>query len=267
MNTNKIPKIGLGTYGLTEDAGTKSILSAIKVGYRHIDTAQTYDTEKQVGSAIRACGLERDELFITTKITPENFSNLRQSLRESLDNLGIAKVDLTLIHWPSHYDKLPITAYIGELAKAQDEGLTNLIGVSNFTRWHLDEVDKEIGIHKLSTNQFECHAYLQNRVLAQYCQDLGVTVTAYMPMAVGKTLTDPVIVNIAQEHGCEPSQIALAYLLQQGYVVIPKSASATRQKANLDAANVTLTDADMAEILQLDCGDRIVDPEWGPKWD
>lgn len=267
MNKKTIPAVGLGTYGLTGDSGAKSIISAIQGGYRHIDTAQTYDTEKPVGIAIRDCGLSRDELFITTKITPENFTNLRQSLVESLDNLSIAKVDLTLIHWPAHYDKVPISEYIGLLAKAQDEGLTNLIGVSNFTRSHLDELDKEIGINRLSTNQFECHAYLQNKLLAQYCIDAGVRVTAYMPMAVGKVLKDPLIIKIAAEHNCATSQVALAYLLQQNYVVIPKSANADRQKTNLDSQNITLSDDNMSAIAGLDRGERIVDPEWGPTWD
>ncbi len=267
MNNNIIPKIGLGTYGLTGETGAKAITSAIKSGYRHIDTAQTYDTEKPVGIAIRSCGLDRKKLFITTKITPENFTDLRASLVQSLDNIQIDKVNLTLIHWPSHYDKMPISEYIGELAKAQDEGLTDLIGVSNFTRRHLDEVDTEIGINRLSTNQFECHAYLQNRILAQYCKDAGVAVTAYMPMAAGKVLEDPIILNIAAEHACSPSQIALAYLLQQDYIVIPKSATSARQISNLKSDQITLTSENMNAIAALDRGERIVDPEWGPKWD
>ncbi|MBL1242274.1 MAG: aldo/keto reductase [OCS116 cluster bacterium] len=267
MIGKNIPKVGLGTYGLTGDTGTQAIISAIKNGYRHIDTAQTYDTEKQVGSAIRDCGLARDQLFITTKITPENFSNLIPSLRDSLANLGTDKLNLTLIHWPSHYDKVPISDYIGLLAQAQDEGLTDLIGVSNFTRWHLDEVDKAIGIDRLSTNQFECHAYLQNRILAQHCKDVDVAVTCYMPMAVGEVLKDPVIIKIAAQHACDPSQVALAYLLQQGYIVIPKSANPQRQKTNLDSTNITLTTDNMGEIDTLERGHRIVDPEWGPKWD
>ncbi|MBL1420381.1 MAG: aldo/keto reductase [Alphaproteobacteria bacterium] len=267
MKNNNIPKVGLGTYGLTGDNGTQAIITAIKNGYRHIDTAQTYDTEKQVGFAVRDCGLARDQLFITTKITPENFSNLKQSLSDSLAKLGTDRVNLTLIHWPSHYDKVPISDYIGELAQVQDEGLTDLIGVSNFTRRHLDEVDKEIGIKRLSTNQFECHAYLQNRILAQYCIDADVAVTCYMPMAVGAVLKDPVIIKIAQQHNCDPSQVALAYLLQQGYIVIPKSANAERQKTNLASTDVNLTADNMSAIDALDRGQRIVDPEWGPTWD
>lgn len=242
-------------------------MAAIEIGYKHIDTAQTYDTEKPVGLAVENSKIDRDELFITTKITPENFSNLRESLRDSLKNLRLEKVDLTLIHWPAHYDKIPVKDYIGELARAQDEGLTGLIGVSNFTRRHLNEVQAEIGTGRLATNQFECHAYLQNRVLAQYCEDAKIPVTAYMPLAVGKLLSDPVIMKIAAEHSREPSQIALAFLLQRGFTVIPKSANPDRMKINLDSTNVHLTAENMTEIEGLDRGDRIVDPEWGPTWD
>lgn len=273
MKTNdfSIPKIGLGTYGLTGEAGTKAVLAAMEIGYRHIDTAQTYDTEKPIGSAIDSvidsAELTRDDLFITTKITPENFTNLRDSLRESCDNLRVDAVDLTLIHWPAHYDKVPVSDYIGELLRAQTDGQTRLIGVSNFTRKHLQEVDAAIGKNMLATNQFECHAYLQNRVLAEYCDETDLQVTAYMPLAVGKLATDPVTVKIGAEQGVEASQIALAYLLQKGYVIIPKSATPARMASNLAASNITLTDNEMMQIDALDRNERIVDPEWGPSWD
>jgi len=262
-----IPKVGLGTYGLLGPEGTEAILAAIEMGYRHLDTAQSYDTEIPVGNAIDSCGLLREDLFVTTKITPENFTNLRSSLRQSCDNLKVDNVDLALIHWPAHYDKIPVSDYIGELARAQSEGLTRLIGVSNFTRKHLQAVDAEIGAGKLATNQFECHAYLQNRILVDYCRQSDLQVTAYMPLAAGKLANDPTLQVIADRIDAQASQVALAFLLTQGHVVIPKSANPDRMASNLAAASIALSTADIALIKELDRNDRIVDPEWGPDWD
>lgn len=267
MNNLNIPKTGLGTFGLTGKSGTDAILSAMEIGYRHIDTAQSYDTEESVGAAIDSCGIPRDELFITTKIKPENFSQLRSSLRESCDLLQVDHVDLTLIHWPAHYDKTPVSAYIGELARAQEEGQTTLIGVSNFTRRHLKEVDEVIGSGRLATNQFECHPFLQNRILAQYCRDTGVGVTAYQPMAGGRAADDPVLAKIGESKGATATQISLAFLLHKGYVVIPKSKNPERMRSNLEAANIQLTAADISVIEALDRNQRTVNPEWGPDWD
>lgn len=266
-NSNGIPNIGLGTYGLLGSEGTDAILSAIEIGYRHLDTAQSYNTEKPVGRAVDSCGLDRGELFITTKITPENFAGLRDSLRQSCDNLKVDHVDLTLIHWPAHYDAIPVGDYIGELAKAQSDGLTRLIGVSNFTCKHLQDVDAALGTGKLATNQFECHAYLQNRILVDYCRRTDLQVTAYMPLAAGKLATDPILKEIAARMDAEASQVALAFLLASGHVVIPKSSDPTRMASNLAASALSLSATDIAQIEKLERNDRIVDPIWGPDWD
>lgn len=267
MNSLSIPDIGLGTYGLTGKPGTEAVLSAIEIGYRHLDTAQTYDTEIPVGEAIDSCGLDRDELFVTTKITPENFMNLRSSLRESCDKLKVDRVDLCLIHWPAHYDELPVSAYLGELFSAQEEGMTKLIGVSNFTRRHMKEADAAIGSGRLFTNQFECHPYLQNRILAQYCQDTNVRVTAYQPIAGGRTVDDPVLTKIGESMGAAATQVSLAFLLHKGYVVIPKSKSPERMRANFEASNLQLSPEDISAVEALDRNQRTVNPEWGPDWD
>ena len=267
MNDLTIPKVGLGTYGLTGDSGTKAVLSAIEIGYRHLDTAQTYDTEKPVGTAIDSCGLRRDELFVTTKITPENFTRLHSSLRESCDNLKVDHVDLCLIHWPAPYDEVPVKSYLGELARAQEDGMATLIGVSNFTRKHLKKADEAIGAGRLATNQFECHPYLQNRVLAQYCQNDDIAVTAYQPMAGGRTVDDPVLTKIGESMGATATQISLAFLLSKGYIVIPKSKNPDRMRSNLEAADLQLSADDISAIEALDRNQRTVDPEWGPDWD
>ncbi len=262
-----IPRVGLGTYGLLGNQGRDAILSAIEIGYRHIDTAQTYDTEIPVGNAIESCAMNREGLFVTTKITPENFDNLRGSLRQSCDHLKVDWVDLALIHWPAHYDRVPVSDYIDELARAQEDGLARMIGVSNFTIKHLQQVDAAIGSGKLATNQFECHAYLQNRRLVDYCKKTRLQVTAYMPLAAGKLAQDPMLQEIANDMNVQASQVALAFLLNQGHVVIPKTSNPERMMSNLAAASLTLSASDIARIEALERNDRIVDPEWGPDWD
>lgn len=267
MEKLSIPKIGLGTYGLREDEGTHAVLSAIELGYRHLDTAQTYENEAAVGNAIEQTSTAREDLFVTTKITPENFGRLAESLRESCDKLRVDQVDLTLIHWPSPNEEVPVAAYINQLAQAQADGLTRLIGVSNFTRKHLAEVDKELGNGRLATNQVECHAYLQNRVLTDYCDAAGLQVTAYMPMAKGRLRDDPVLVEIAKNHNANSVQVALAFLLHKGFVIIPKSSQPERMKSNLGSGDITLSDDEIGRIETLDQGKRYVDPDWGPDWD
>lgn len=261
-----IPKIGLGTWKLTGDIGLEAFTSAISLGYRHLDTAQAYGTEENVGAAIARSGIERSAFFVTTKITAVNLGRLEASVDDSLKLMGLDYADLTLIHWPAAEDNPPVKSYIGDLANTQDKGKTRLIGVSNFTRRHVDEAISEIGEGRLSTNQVEQHVFLQNRVLADHCSAAGVTITAYKPLGGGLDET-PVLEGVANKHDAEPSQIALAYLLALGSIVIPKSAKAARQKSNLAAAGILLDQEDMDAIAGLDCGRRFVDPAWGPDWD
>jgi 2,5-diketo-D-gluconate reductase B len=262
-----IPRIGLGTYGLTGDAGLVTMLSAIALGYRHLDTAQTYDTEANVGRALAQSGVSRPEFFVTTKITAANFNRLADSVDDSLRLMGLDHADLVLIHWPAPYDDPPVATYIGELARLQDRGTARLIGVSNFTRAHVDEAIAEIGEGRLATNQFEQHVFLQNRLLAAHCRDRGIVPTAYMPLAGGNLAGNAVLDGVARKHAAPVNQVALAFLLRLGSVVIPKSATPARQKSNLDAANVTLDDTDMADLAGLDRGERYIKPAWGPTWD
>lgn len=262
-----IPGIGLGTYGLTGDAGLASMLSAIALGYRHLDTAQTYDTEANVGRAVARSGIGRREFFVTTKITAANFTRLADSVDDSLRLMGLDQADLVLIHWPAPYDDPPVKAYIRELARLQDRGRARLIGVSNFTRRHVDEAIAEIGEGRLATNQFEQHIFLQNRLLAVHCHERGIVPTAYMPLAGGKIAGNAVLDAVARKHGVPVNQVALAFLRGLGSIVIPKSATPARQKSNLAAANLTLDAADMADLAGLDRGERYIKPAWGPDWD
>lgn len=262
-----IPRIGLGTYGLTGDEGLVAMLSAIGLGYRHLDTAQTYGTEENVGQAIAKSGIDRREFFITTKITAPNLGRLADSVDDSLKLMGIDYADLVLIHWPAPHDDPPVSTYIGQLARLQDRGTARLIGVSNFTRRHIDETISEIGEGRLATNQFEQHVFLQNRLLAAHCQERGIKPTAYMPLAGGNLHGNAVLDAIARKHGVPVNQAALAFLLRLGSIVIPKSAVPERQKSNLGAGDMTLDDTDMAELAGLDRGERHIKPSWGPAWD
>jgi 2,5-diketo-D-gluconate reductase B len=267
IESGAIPNIGLGTFGLTGSGGLAAMSSAIDLGYRHLDTAQTYGTEENVGEAIVRSGLDRTDFFVTTKVTASNLGRLGESVDDSLRTMRLRYADLVLIHWPAPGDDPPVGAYIEALARVQDKGKARLIGVSNFTRRHIHEAIAKIGEDRLATNQFEQHVFLQNRVLGAHCRQRGIAVTAYMPLAGGKLAKDPDLAAIASKHDAAVSQVALSYLLTLGSIVIPKSATPERQRTNLAAADVVLDEADMEKIASLDRGQRHIDPEWGPKWD
>ena len=261
-----IPRVGLGTFGLTGAEGIDAIHSALSIGYRHLDTAQTYDTESTVGAAVARSGLDRGDVFVTTKVTAKNFPRLEDSVDDSLATMGLDHADLVLIHWPGQHGEPPVKSYIGALARLQDAGKARLIGVSNFTRQLVDEAIAEIGDGRLAVNQVEQHVYLQNRLIADHCRDAGIAITAYMPLAGGQLDGDPVLDDIAARHGAAASQIALAYLLALGSIVIPKSATPARQTSNLAARDIRLDVEDMARLAGLDRGRRYINPEWGPDW-
>ena len=265
-----IPRMGFGTFDRTGEAGTAIILHALETGYRHIDTAQSYGTEGECGEALRRSGLKRSDVFFTTKVTGENCQPGRMvaSLEKSRDNLGVDRIDLTLIHWPvgpsGAFDK---SSMFDQLLDAQSRGLTRLIGVSNFTIADLEETKPLLGNAKLATNQFERHLYLQNRKLVEYCQANGITVTCYLPLARGASAGDPVVEAIAQKHGATPHQIAMAFSLAQGHVVIPTSGKPERVEENFAAKDIRLSADEVAAIEKLDRNGRQINPVWSPKWD
>lgn len=265
-----IPAIGLGTFRLQGQVVIDSVRTGLELGYRHVDTAQIYGNKAEVGEAIAASGIKRDELFVTTKIWTDNLAGdkLIPSLKESLAKLRMEQVDLTLIHWPSPQDAVPVADYMHALLEAKRQGLTRAIGISNFTIGHMRQAIAAIGAQEIATNQIEIHPYLQNRQVIAFAREQGIHLTAYMPLAYGKVMTDPVIAAIAQRHGANPAQVALAWSLQQGFAVIPSSTKRANLAANLEAARITLTDEEMAAIGELDAGERIANPEGiAPAWD
>jgi 2,5-diketo-D-gluconate reductase B len=264
-----IPPLGFGTFRLKGREVIDAVGTALELGYRHIDTAQIYDNEKEVGQAIAASGIARKELFVTTKIWITNLKpeKLIASLQESLHKLGVDQVDMTLVHWPSPEDKVPMEEYLPMLLEAREQGLTRAIGVSNFTINHLTQAIDLVGAENIATNQVEIHPFLHNHKLAEFARGQGIQLTAYMPLAVGKVMQDSVLQAIANAHQITPAQVTLAWLLQSEYVVIPSSTKRAHQQANLDAAHIQLSSEDVAAIAALERGERIADPDFAPAWD
>jgi 2,5-diketo-D-gluconate reductase B len=265
---NGIPMIGFGTSGLGEQAH-EAIATALEVGYRHLDTAQSYGTEETIGRAVRDSGLSRAEVFLTTKIADANLGPDRfgPSLRQSLDRLGTDHVDLLLIHWPSPGDAVPLGSYLSALADAKAVGLARMIGVSNFTTALLDRSLAILGPATLATNQVEMHPHFHNRKVHAWCEAQGMAVTAYMPLGLGRVLSTPALTAIAARTVTSPAQVALAWLLQQGVIVIPASRSRAHMEANLTAADITLNDEEMAAMARTDRNHRMIDPAKAPAWD
>ncbi|WIX31308.1 2,5-didehydrogluconate reductase DkgB [Salinicola sp. JS01] len=269
MSRHLLPQPGLGTYRLKEQAVIDSVTSALDLGYRHLDSAQMYGNEAAVGKAVRQSGIPRDELFITTKIWWDQLepAALTASLEQSLEAFGLDQVDLALIHWPSPEDKVPMADYLGALDACRQRGLTRHIGVSNFTIAQIDQALALPGGEHLVTNQIEVHPFLANRALVEHCQAKGLEVTAYMPLAVGRVMDNDVLQRIAERHAVTPAQIALAWVAARDIIVIPSSTKPAHQKANLEALELRLSDAEIAEIDGLDRGERIADPDFAPAWD
>jgi len=266
---NTIPQLGLGTFRLQGQQASDSVRMGLELGYRHIDTAQIYGNEAEVGEALQASGVAREEVFVTTKIWTEHLAGdkLVPSLKESLRKLRLDRLDLTLIHWPSPKEAVPVAESMQALLEARRQGLTAAIGVSNFTNALLGEAIQAVGADNIATNQVELHPFLQNRTVAAFAREHGIHVTAYMPLAYGKALLDPVIQAIATRAKATPAQVTLAWLMAKGYAVIPSSTRRENLASNLGALGVQLAADDIAAIDGLERGERLVSPDFGPVWD
>jgi len=265
----QLPQPGLGTFRLQDDTVIASVKSALELGYRHIDTAAMYDNEAAVGRAIRESGVPREEIFVTTKVWFDRLSGdgAIRALQESLTKLDMDYVDLALIHWPSPDNEVPMAEYLGALDKARELGLTRAFGVSNFTIAQIDEALSLPCGARITTNQIEVHPLLANTKLVQHCQSKGIPVTGYMPLAVGKVMDESVLQEIAAQHNATAAQVALAWVASKNIIVIPSSTKAEHQKANLEALELTLSAEDIAQIDQLDRGERVANPPFSPVWD
>jgi len=262
-----MPRLGFGTFRLTGDDCREAVESALELGYRHIDTAEMYDNEEAVGAAIAASGLGRSDLFVTTKVWHEHLEPLalRRSLDASLEKLKLDAVDLYLIHWPA--PDMDMRATLDTLTTLREEGLARAIGVCNFPTDLLKTAIEEIGA-PIACNQIEYHVYLDQTPVRRYLADKGIPIVAYAPLAHATVEDDPVIQKIARKHGATPSQIALAWLLdQEDVAAIPKARSRAHQQSNLDALQIALDDDDRGMIAALPKDRRRIDPPWSPRWD
>ena len=264
-----VPAFGVGTFRLQGQVAVDSVRNALEVGYRAIDTAQIYGNEAEVGQAIAHSGVPREQLFLTTKIWVENLSQdkLIPSLQDSLKKLGTEQVDLTLIHWPA-FQTVPLAEAMTALAEAKAQGLTRLIGVSNFNIELTQQAMAAVGKAEIATNQIELSPYLQNRTLVDFLQAQGIEVTSYMTLAYGKVLGDAVVAQIAHAHQATPAQVVLAWALQRGFAVIPSSTQRQNLASNLLAQQLCLTEEEMAQMAALERNGREVNPEGlAPVWD
>jgi 2,5-diketo-D-gluconate reductase B len=263
----EMPGIGFGTSSLGNCG--EIVATALKLGYRHIDTAWKYGTERGVGEGMRASGVPRGEIFLTTKVSHEYLrsDDFARSVDESLRNLGVDFVDLLLVHWPN--PEIPLEQPIAALAKAKRQGLARHIGVANFNIALLDEAIR-LCPEPLVNLQAEYHPYLDQTRLAQACRRRGIVFTAYCPLGRGRMLRDPVLADIAAHRGRPLAQIALRWLVQQGNIVpIPRSSNPGRMAENLNVFDFTLTGNEMQRIAALKRRDgRIADPAGrAPAWD
>lgn len=262
-----IPILGLGTWELRGRECARLVEQAIRLGYRHIDTAQMYGNEREVGEGIRASGIKRSEVFVTTKVAPDHLAPglLERSVKESIGHLRLGEIDLLLLHWPNK--GIPLNETIDALVRVKREGLVRNIGVSNYTVALIEEAAK-LSEERLVCNQIECHPYLDQSKVIAACRAHDMAVIAYSPIAKGNTTDDVVLVRIGKAHGKTPAQVSLRYLIQQGIGAIPRTSKVERLAENIAIFDFELTDAEMAAIAKLARPDgRIVDWAWSPQWD
>lgn len=268
IQNHKIPALGFGTWQLKGTECEQSVLRALEIGYRHIDTAQIYENEQDVGHALSQSGIKRDDIFLTTKVWMTNLEHgvFLPSVEESLKKLKTDHVDLLLIHWP--VTQVPFAEQMKSLRLVQEAGLARLIGVSNFTVAQMREVREELGM-QIVNNQVEYHPFLSQQPVLDYVRANSMFLTAYSPLARGKVRDDATLRALATKHGKNPGQIALRWLVQQeGVAAIPKAASEENMRANFDIFDFVLDADDMQRVNMLSRDQkRLINPDWAPKWD
>jgi 2,5-diketo-D-gluconate reductase B len=266
-NGAKIPAIGLGTWELRGRTCARLVEQALRLGYRHIDTAQVYENEREVGDGLRASGVRREEVFITTKVWTSHFAphDLERSAKESLTRLRLSEVDLLLLHWPN--PRVPLSETLDALAQVRKLGMARHIGVSNFTVALIDEAVAKCAA-PLVCDQVEYHPYLDQTKVREACARHGMAVVAYSPIAKGRIRNDELLTGIGKAHGKSPAQICLRWLVQQGVAAIPRTSRLERLSENMEIFDFELSEAEMRQISELGSRDgRLTDYGFAPKWD
>ena len=259
-----VPKLGFGTWEILGRDCEEAVSDALEIGYRHIDTAQAYENEAEVGKALAASDIPRRELFLTTKLWRDDFApdRVRPSVEGSLERLQVNCVDLLLLHWPN--DEVPLEETLGALAQLRDEGLIQHFGVSNFPAGMLREALK---VAPIFADQVEFHPFLGQDELVELAAEKDFMVTAYSPLARGKVPGDETLGEIGERHGKTAGQVALRWLLDKPNVAtIPKASSHERRLENFEVFDFELSDEDRAAIEGLPKDGRILDPGFAPDW-
>jgi 2,5-diketo-D-gluconate reductase B len=268
-NGARIPLIGLGTWELRGRTCARIVEQALRLGYRHIDTAEMYDNEAEVGEGLRASGVKRGEVFVTTKVWPSHFAprELERAAKDSLTRLHLPEVDLLLLHWPN--PQIPLSETLGALCRVKQAGLARHIGVANFTVALIEDAVR-LSSEPLVCNQIEMHPYLDQSKVVAACRAHGMAVVAYSPIARGNAAKDAVLARIGKAHGKTAAQVCLRWLVQEGIAAIPRTSRVERLEENFAIFDFELSDAEMAEIEKLARRDgRVVDWSYSgsPKWD
>ena len=265
----QIPRLGFGTWKLKGEDCRGAVQEALDIGYRHIDTAQMYENEREVGQAIDQSPVPRSEIFLTTKIWRDSMreGDLQHSLENSLRRLGMDYVDLTLLHWP--VEEVPFEETMRALEDVQRQGKTRLIGISNFNTDQMKRVVNDLGA-PVVTNQVEYHPLLNQDPVLSFLRNNGMFLTAYSPLARNQMIGDNrTFRSIAENHGKTPQQIALRWLVQQPDVAaIPKAGRREHAEQNIDIFDFSLSPAEMERISELRFKqERLVEPSFAPQWD
>jgi diketogulonate reductase-like aldo/keto reductase len=263
----KIPAIGLGTWELRGRSCARLVEQALKLGYRHIDTAQIYENEREVGEGIRASGVRRDEVFVTTKVWTTHFApnDLERSTKDSLSKLRLTEVDLLLLHWPNPH--VPLAETLGALAHVKTLGMARHIGVSNFTVALLDEAVADCA-EPLVCDQVEYHPYLDQIKVLGACARHGMAMVAYSPIAKGRIKSDRTLTRIGARYRKTAAQVCLRWLVQQNVAAIPRTSRVERLSENIEIFDFTLSDDEMQQIFVMgSTKGRLTDFGFAPDWD
>ena len=263
----KIPAIGLGTWELRGRSCARLVEQAIKLGYRHVDTAQVYENEREVGEGIRASGVRRDDVFVTTKVWTTHFApnDLERSTKDSLSKLRLTEVDLLLLHWPNR--QVPLSETLGALAHVKRLGMARHIGVSNFTVALLDQAVAGCA-EPLVCNQVEYHPYLDQTKVLEACAHHGMALIAYSPIAKGRVKSDQTLARIGATHGKTTTQVCLRWLVQQNVAAIPRTSRIERLAENVEIFDFALSDEEMRQIFAMgSASGRLTNFGLAPDWD